>query len=430
MMGIALDAGYALLALATAPWWMRKARGGWSERFGHIQPLPAAVRPRLLIHAVSVGEVNLTRPLVARMARDADVVLSTTTDTGIARARALYESSGAVSASAAGFNCRVVRFPLDSSRSVKRFLDAVRPDAVALAELELWPNFARACAARGIPLAVVNGRLSERSFKGYRLGRAFIGRYFAGLTFAAVQDDAYAQRFMSMGVARERCHIAGTMKWDAADTSLPVAGAADLARELGIDPSRPLVVAGSTEPGEPALLHRSLPEGVQLLCAPRKPEWFDEAQRDLPGCVRRTTSRAGATHDPATNPAPSRFLLDTIGELRKAYALADIVVVGRSFGQLYGSDPMEPAALGKPIIIGPRSADFATTVAAMLEDHAIIQTEAAQLPGVLRRLLNDPAARAAMGQRALECVRRHQGATERHAALLLPLLASRRSQRS
>jgi 3-deoxy-D-manno-octulosonic-acid transferase len=312
---------------------------------------------------------------------------------------------------------------------VKRFLDAVRPDAVALAELELWPNFARACAARGIPLAVINGRLSERSFKGYRLGRAFIGRYFRGLTFAAVQDDAYAQRFMAMGVARERCHVAGTMKWDAADTRLPVAGAAELARELGIDASRPLVVAGSTEPGEPALLHRSLPEGVQLLCAPRKPEWFDEAQRDLPGCVRRTMSRGGAAGSSVAPAPPSRFLLDTIGELRKAYALADIVVVGRSFGQLYGSDPMEPAALGKPIIIGPRSADFATTVAAMLEDQAIIQTDAANLPAVLRRLLDDPAARAAMGQRALECVRRHQGATERHAALLLPLLASRRSPR-
>lgn len=412
----ALDTAYALVAAATAPWWMRKSRGGWAERFGRVEALPAKVRRRLLIHAVSVGEVNLTRPLIERLSAEVEVVLSVTTDTGMALARELYESGREA-------RCRVVRYPLDASWSVRRFLDAVRPDAVALVELELWPNFLRACGARGVPVAVVNGRLSERSFSKYRVARPFIGRYFEGLAFAAVQDESYAKRFRAMGVAAERCHVAGTMKWDAAQVLDAVPGAEELAREMGIDRSRPLIVAGSTAPGEHELLHAAVPcgGGMQLLCAPRKPEWFDEAARALPGCVRRSRG-AGRASD--------RFLLDTIGELRKAYSLADVVVVGRSFGNLFGSDPMEAAALAKAVVIGPSVADFRATVDAMLRDGAIVQTAAAGLPGVLRGLIEDAGRRGELGRRARSCVVAHQGATERHARLILALFDGRHGQRS
>lgn len=404
-MGLALDAVYALVAAGTAPWWMRKARGGWGERFGGIEALPAKSRARLLVHAVSVGEVNLTRPLVDRLQGSCEVVLSATTDTGIARARTLYGGRSGV---------RVVRYPLDASWSVRRFLDAVNPDAVALVELELWPNFARACARRGVPIAVINGRLSARSFRRYHAGRAFVGRYFRQLAFAAVQDEAYAERFRAMGVAPERCVVAGSMKWDSAETSETVAGSEELAREMGIDRSRPLIVGGSTAPGEHELLHRATPPGVQLLCAPRRPEWFDQAAVSLPGCVRRSAAdrRAGA----------DRFLLDTIGELRKAYALADIVVIGRSFGDLYGSDPMEAAALGKPVVIGPAVADFQSAVETLEHSRAIVRTTADALPGVLKDLLGDEGKRGGMGARARACVLANQGAAERHAAMLLELL--------
>ena len=124
---------YALIAAATAPWWMRKTRSGWSERFGNVETLesPQEGRPRLLLHAVSVGEVNLTRPLVDLLLPQIDVVVSASTDTGLARAKELY-----------GSRCTVMRFPLDASWSVRKFLRRVRPDAVGLVELELWPNFA------------------------------------------------------------------------------------------------------------------------------------------------------------------------------------------------------------------------------------------------------------------------------------------------
>ncbi|MBL8744812.1 MAG: hypothetical protein JNK58_00490 [Phycisphaerae bacterium] len=407
----AYDTAYALVAAATSPWWMRRARSGWAERFGRLDALPEKSRPRLLLHAVSVGEVNLTRPLVDRLRPRVEVVLSVTTDTGLARARALYGGGDE------GV-CRVVRYPLDASWSVRRFLDAVRPDAVALVELELWPNFVRACAARSIPVAVVNGRLSERSFARYRLGRAVIGRYFEQLAFAAVQDESYAARFRAMGVAGERCHVVGTMKWDAAEVSDSIAGSEDLARAMGIDRSRPLIVAGSTAPDEHAMLHSAVPAGVQLLCAPRKPEWFDEAAAQMPGCVRRSETMRGGSGPGGAD----RFLLDTIGELRKAYALADVVVIGRSFGSLYGSDPMEAAALGKAVVIGPSVADFRSTVEAMLRDGAIVQTNAEELPGVLRSLIEDGARRREMASMARECVLSHRGAADRHAALILELM--------
>lgn len=409
-MSILIDLIYVLIAAVTAPWWARKSRSGWKERFGGIDPLPTPSRPRVLLHAVSVGEVNLIRPLVTRLGRDVDVVLSVTTDTGIARARQLYEPMQGV---------HVVRYPLDASWAVRRFLDAVTPDAVGLVELELWPNFARACRRRGIPLAIVNGRLSHRSVGRYRMARPILGRWFRSLAFCAVQDEVYRDRFISVGVAPSRCFVAGTMKWDAAEIADHVEGADALARELGIDRSRPLIVAGSTAPDEHALLHATTPPGTQLLCAPRKPEWFDDAARDLPGCVRRSN------HDTAQS-CEDRFLLDTIGELRKAYVLADLVVVGRSFGDLYGSDPMEPAALGKPIVIGPSVADFKTTVDAMIQADAIMQVSRESLPETLQSLLTNERRRRELGDHAQACVRANQGATERHAAMLLDLMPRQR----
>ncbi|MCG3123869.1 MAG: 3-deoxy-D-manno-octulosonic acid transferase [Phycisphaerales bacterium] len=409
----ALDALYFALGGITAPVWARKARGGWPERFGRIEPLPSGAdptRPRLLLHSVSVGETSALRHLVPLLTPHADVVISASTDTGLARASDLYARS-----------CTVVRYPLDFSWAVRRFLDAVRPDAVALVELELWPNFIRACGQRGIPIGVINGRLSARSFKGYRKIRRFIGPSFAALDFAAVQDTDYQQRFLHMGVRPDRCSVTGSMKWDAASIADTVPGADQLAVELGIDRSRPLIVAGSTGPGEEALLHAACPPGVQLLCAPRKPERFDEAAAAMPGSRRRSR--------PAQTPgATDRFLLDTIGELRMAYALADVVVVGRSFGTQFGSDPIEPIALGKPTVIGPAVSDFQAIVEAFLAARGILQATAAALPAALAELVASPALGRELAARGRACIAANQGASRRHADLLLSV-AGRRSPR-
>lgn len=409
----ALDLLYVGLAAATSPWWARKARGDWAQRFGRTPPLPPPDlrRPRLLIHAVSVGEVNTLRQLVPLLISDHELVISVGTDRGIERARKLFSA-----------DCAVVRYPLDFSGAVDRFLDAVAPVAVALVELELWPNFIRACTRRSIPVAIINGRLSERSFRGYRRLRPLLTGMFKALRFAAVQDAPYAQRFESMGVAPQRCLITGSMKWDSVQCRDQVPAAAELAACLGIDRSRPLVVAGSTGPGEEALLHAATPPGVQLVCAPRLPERFEEAAAALPSCVRRSSRPAGS---PAgAGAASDRYLLDTIGELDAAYSLADVAVVGRSFGSLYGSDPVEPVALGKATVIGPAVADFASTIEALAQAGGIVQTTAPQLGETLRSLLEDSSRRQQLAARGRACIAAQQGASQRHAALLRSLAAS------
>jgi 3-deoxy-D-manno-octulosonic-acid transferase len=401
---------YLVAALLLAPVWLvgrfrtGKLRTDWGGRFGRTGVLSEPKGPRVLVHAVSVGEVNAIRGLVTRL-RDggAEPVISVTTDTGHARALALF-----------GDRSAVVRYPLDFSWAVRRFLRSVRPRAVVLVELEVWPNFTAACRRSGVPVCVVNGRLTARSFSRYRrLGR-LIRPTFGRLAFAAVQSEAYARRFVALGTAGDSVHVTGTMKWDSAELKPDTAAAEALAASMGIDRERPLVVAGSTAPGEHELLREAVPEGVQLLCAPRRPEWFDRAAQELPGCVRRSAGDRGSP--------TGRYLLDTIGELRAAYALADVAVVGRSFFDLHGSDMMEPIGLGRPTIVGPSVSDFQDTVDVLLAADALVQCTRDHLPAEIRRLLEDDDRRAELVRNAAREIERRRGATDRSAALIRPLL--------
>ena len=399
-----LDALYLIVALVTAPAWMKKARGGWGERFGNVEPLPDPTpgRPRLVLHAVSVGEINATRPLVEALGNDIDLMICATTDTGIARARELYADR---------FHVR--RYPLDASWAVRRFMNRVQPQGVVLLELELWPNFLKACRRRDIPVCIVNGRLSARSFKGYRKIRFALKQCFASLAFAGVQDEAYRERFVAMGVPADHVRVVGNLKWDAPRVDL--SGADALAASIGIDRSRPLVVAGSTAPGEDALLRRSLPEEAQLLCAPRRPEWREQAHEALAPCVRRSAPDLSlASH--------GRFLLDTMGELALAYALADIVVIGRSFADLHGSDPMEPASMGKPTLIGPAHSDFVAAVDTLKAGGGLIVTDQDQLAQDLGRILSDHALRERMGREAQATVAQHAGVGLEYARMVRTML--------
>lgn len=406
-----LDLAYGVAAVAASPVWVPSmARRGllrtdWSARFGHGEPLADKKSPRVLLHAVSVGEVNATDLLVDELMSGPDPVepiVAAMTDTGIARAESLFRD-----------RCPVVRFPFDSSTAVRRLLDRVQPDAVGLVELEVWPNFLGACERRGIPVAVINGRLSERSFGRYRRSGPIGRRLFRPLVAVACQDETYAARFRAVGVPADRVEITGSMKWDTARIADEVPGADELAEAMGIDRSRPLVVAGSTAPGEHDLLRDAMPEGVQLLCAPRKPEWFDEAARDLPGCARRSRGERSSE--------TGRYLLDTIGELRAAYGLADVVVIGRTFVDLGGSDMIEPVALGKPTLVGPDCRHF-TVIADDLGDAGGIRRCTREDLGIaIADLLDDESARRRMVEQGRARIRERQGATVRHATLLRSL---------
>ncbi|XAM00645.1 hypothetical protein OT109_04480 [Phycisphaeraceae bacterium D3-23] len=430
-MGKGRDILYAAgLGLASPVWGWKLLRTGkwktdWSARLGRgesLEALPGKARgaKRILIHAVSVGEAALIRGLVDELlARDSqlDLVIASTTNTGAARAATLFGPLDRV-------HC--TRYPLDFSGAVARFLDHVQPDLVATVELEVWPNFTDACEARGIPLVVVNGRLSERSFRGYKKIRGLVAPTFAKLTRVAAQTQDYADRFVGMGVPADRVAVLDTMKWDTAVIEPPehVQGADKLATELGIDRSRKLIVAGSTSPGEEKLLIETCPRDVQLLIAPRKPEWFDAVAKAAPDAVRRTSGR------PAEPGKGQRvFLLDTIGELRRAYALADVCIVGRSFlGDLYGSDMMEPVALGKPTLIGPHHADFADTMKALTAADGIMVTD--DPGGASARLLDDPERAQQVAAHGRAVIRARQGSTKRHADMILGMLAGSRATAS
>ncbi len=409
----ALDLLYMPVALLSAPLWARKKRGGWSERVGKIEPMlserwgaRSESKPVVMLHAVSVGEVNALRALVPLLTDDATVVISATTDTGLKRAQTLFSQT-----------CEVVRYPLDCSWMVKRFLGTINPDVVGLVELEVWPNFVKACADRDIPIGIINGRLSARSFKGYRKIKALLRKTFARLSFVCMQDQSYAQRIEALGA--QSVQVTGSMKWDALDVSGPLPNPSEdaiiLAEEMGLDLSKPIIVAGSTGPGEEALLDRACTAGAQLVCAPRKPERFEEAALTMQGCTRRSDA------EPRAN---TRFLLDTIGELSLMYQLADLVVIGRSFFDLHGSDPLEAAALGKAVLIGPQNSDFTTQIEALLESEAIEVVEAEELGGRLDYWLFDAEQRMQMGVRARACVARHQGASKVHAQQLLTRVKS------
>lgn len=419
-----LDLLYIPVAVLTAPWWARKTRSGWGERFGHIETLPAkrdGVR-RVLLHAVSVGEVGTLRGLVPLLReRGCEVVVSVSTDTGLKRAHELFDGKPGVF---------IVRFALDFSPAVTRFLNAARPDVVALVELECWPNFVALCGKRAIPVGVINGRLSERSFRGYHRFRGFFAKSFGSLAFVGAQDSDYAARFRAMGVHENRLSVSGSMKWDATGILAPgdeLPGAAALAAELGIDRLRPLIVAGSTAPmpgtntTEDALLHAATPQGVQLLCAPRRPEHRDAAFAAMGGaarCVRRSARAPGP-------PGTDRFLLDTIGELRLAYALADVVVIGRTFDPAPGgSDPIESIALGIATVIGPHAANFQYVVKTFRDADAIVTCDAASLASTLRDLLADHSRRESLAANGAACIRSQQGATARHADMILHALAA------
>lgn len=407
-----LDLIYLATAVVTSPVWLvrmirtGKIRTDWAGRFGRAEAIADAGRKRVLLHAVSVGEVNAIRKLVERLAApptSAQVVVAAATNTGFARAKSLF-----------GDRHQVVRYPLDFSFAVGRFLDTVRPDVIALVELEIWPNFIMAARRRGIPVCVINGRLTRRSERGYRLIRPILKPVFGSLSHAAAQNESYAARFRRMGTAPQRVSITGTMKWDTAEIADSVEGAEALAAAMGIDPQRPVVVAGSTAPGEHELLVSAIGDGVQLLCAPRRPEWFDQAAAAMPGCARRSNGDRGS--------GTGRFLLDTIGELRAAYALADVAVIGRSFGQLHGSDMIEPLALGKATVVGPAVTDFQDTVDVLLDGDGLVQTDRDHLPAVLNDLLHNPDRRQQLADNARRVIRKQQGATERNAGIIQQVL--------
>ena len=431
---VLLDIGYALAGLAFLPVVIYRAifagryRHGWGSRFG-AAPRRHTDRPCIWIHAVSVGEVNAIRTLVERLRQQFpghEILISTTTDTGFDRAAAVFGRD------------RVFFFPFDFSWVMRRAFDRLRPSAVLLVELEVWPNLVAEATRRSVPVAVVNGRITERSLRRYRLAGPLVRRLFQRIDLVMVQDEIYRRRFLEIGAPADRIVETGSLKWDTAKPEQGAGGEEALsaiAEALGLERGKPIMVAGSTaETVEEEAIVRAYQQArvrhadLQLVIAPRKPERFDQVARLIRSrgfkVVRRSEHPDGTRLErPGSLVASAVVLLDTIGELRRLYAMASVVVVGRTFVPLGGSDVMEIAALGKAMILGPHTENFADAVGKLLESEAAVQVDSAEkLAGQIERLLGDSSLLEEIGERARQVVVSQQGATDRTARHVCELL--------
>src|SRR5512143_428654 len=362
------------------------------------------------VHAVSVGEVGVARNLLSALSRRAPGVrlgLSATTAAGLSAARrALTEG------------VEVFSFPLDLAGPVERALAALRPGLILLTETELWPLLIARAHDRGVPIALVNGRISRRSFSRYRLVRPWFSTVLEKVSLFSMQSEEDAARVRELGAPADRVRVWGNIKYDAA----PAATFADAARLSAAAAGRPILVAGSTAPGEEEVILEAW-ETVDprpfLAIAPRRPERFDEVARLVESkgfSVIRRSAPGGASPDPKspiTNHEPSLYLLDSVGELASLYGEAWLAFIGGSLVPTGGHNPIEAWAQGLAVLVGPHTENFRE----MTRDGqrlGILETVAdgKALARALEAALRDRAATSARGAAARSFVAASRGAAE------------------
>lgn len=402
---------------------------GIKERLGQLSFINQEQRPVIWLHCVSVGETQAARPL-ARALREQfpthALVVSTVTRTGQKVAREVFDGEAAA----------VFYLPFDWAWSVRRALRKVNPSYVLIMETELWPNFLRECRRRGVAVALVNGRLSERSFRGYKFIGGFSRRIVNCLDLALMQSEADAERLHALGLRGERVAVSGNLKFDADTAKDKEALGLELGARFHLEGDRPLIVAASTHKPEERIMIDALKlmresSGAatpRLLIAPRHPERFNETAALLDSSGLTWTRRSSPQHE--RDGVCDCILLDSIGELRAVYDQASIVFVGGSLARKGGHNVLEPAEVGACIVTGAHTTNFTAIMRHFLETDALIQlpelseTEAAaKLARVFSELLSDASRRGSMGARARAVVENNRGATARTIKLLAPLLS-------
>jgi 3-deoxy-D-manno-octulosonic-acid transferase len=400
----------------------RKYITGLRERLGSLPKLDR--QPVVWLHCVSVGETQAARPLVERIRKELPhhaLVVSTVTLTGQKLARDLFRAQAA----------RVVYFPFDWRWSVRRALNAISPAVVVVMETELWPNFLRECKARAIPVALVNGRISRKSFGRYLKIRFFLRRVLECLSVAVMQSERDAARIRELGMKEERVFSVGNLKFEASGYTDQ---SNDLEERFGFNKDVPLVLAASTHAPEEKIVidsFKRLRENVKearLMLAPRHPERFNEVAELVEASGLSWARRTNAPTPEDTS--ATVILLDSIGELTSVYAHASVVFVGGSIVDRGGHNVLEPAAHGVPIVTGAHTHNFHAIVDLLNEAEAIVQLPpvegdeaVAALSEALRSLLVDVELRTELGERAKQLVAANQGATERTMKLIAPLFS-------
>lgn len=398
---------------------------GLKERLGFVPPAARkrlSGAPRLWIHAVSLGEVQVASAVVSALRRllpDASMLVSTATDHGFNRARESFGSA-----------IPVVYAPVDTVFSVRKALRRVQPQALVFLETELWPAWIAEAHARGVRTALVNGRISVRSFDGYRRFRFFFRHVLAGIdAFSMITEDD-ARRIRAMGAEKDRVVVNGNAKYDQLAGRVDPQAEDEMRRVLNLGEKETVFVCGSTRGGEELQILEAF-EGIRrvfprtvLVMAPRHIERAGEVAREVErrGMRCQLRTRLGVNGEERTAPV---VILDTFGELFNLYSVATLVFCGASLVPLGGQNPLEPAAWGKPVLYGPSMEDF-LDAKVLLEQAGL--DGLVNGPGALAhraiQLLGDPSQRRVQGERARQAVLSNRDAAERHARVIVDLLDS------
>ncbi|MBW2672610.1 MAG: 3-deoxy-D-manno-octulosonic acid transferase [Deltaproteobacteria bacterium] len=373
--------------------------------------------PRIWMHAVSVGEVTAAAPIVSSLRTlypSACIVLSTSTETGQEMARRLVTDATST-----------IYYPLDIPSVVKKIIDRVRPDIFVPVETEIWPNFIRACVKRGIPVAMVNGRISPRSFKRYRQTRFFWRHIMNMVDVTGVISAIDASRLEALGVEPSKIHIRGNAKYDSLAAGVDEALRDGIAARLDIPPGTRVFVAGSTHEGEDEValnVYRGLIEqypDMLMIIVPRHPERGEAVlslanDAGLHDCVTMTQVHRGERRT-----GRRVVIVDVIGELFRVYSLATVVFCGGSLVPRGGQNILEPAAWGKVVLYGPSMEDF-TDEKERLEEAGggITVRDGGELLDEILRLMEDPEALGRRGEAGRAIVASNRGAARRYAQLI------------
>jgi 3-deoxy-D-manno-octulosonic-acid transferase len=429
-MSYLLDALYLIGLLFLSPWLVYKAlstgkyrRGLRQKLLGSTHPLtPSPPHPVIWFHGVSVGEIHLLRNVVNRYRQrhpDHECVISTTTDTGYSEACMHFA------------DLPVFYWPFDFSWAVRRALREVRPSLVVLAEGELWPNFLFEARRQGVPVAVINGRMSPRSARRYQRLGPLAGKVMRSVSVFAAQTEEYAANYRALGA--ENVHVTGSVKYDGVEGNRDNLKTRDLRRLLAVRDDDLVWIAGSTQAPEEEIvldIYRRIQDehpDLRLMLVPRQKERFDEVaallrRSEVP--FLRRTENTRSPHLVTPSPPHPVILVDTIGELSALWGLADLAYVGGSLdGKRGGQNMIEPAAYGAAVVFGPHVWNFKETAARLVEAEAAIQiADAHTLEDAVRELFSDRELREELGTAARVFVRQQQGATERTLAALDRLL--------
>ncbi|MBL1140746.1 MAG: 3-deoxy-D-manno-octulosonic acid transferase [Proteobacteria bacterium] len=391
-------------------------RTRWHERFGFLS-WTSNSKPVLWIHAVSVGEVNAATPIITRLLKKYthyQILVTTVTPTGAYTIEQHF-----------GDEIRHLYLPYDLPFSVKRFLKIVKPSLLITMETEIWPNLYEACQNKGIPILIINARLSQKSSKGYQLVATLMKQTLSKVSVIAAQTNQDAERFISFGADQNKVVVTGNLKFDVKVPHSITEQAQSLKRYFSLN--RPIWIAASTQEGEEEIVLKAhemvlkkYPQAI-LILAPRHPE---RASKVSILCEAAGLNYVKRTDEMNFSQEFSVYILDTLGELQLHYAASQIAFVGGSLVNNGGQNMMEPASLGLPVISGLHTYNFTEITSLLLENDALLcVSESEELANEICMLLNDANRRHNMGERGRQVIESNRGNLTRLMEVIEPYLS-------